>query len=265
MNETCVGGGARRLVDARFLRALNGNEKTELETHLAACSSCTERYRRLQLAERVASVGPERSFEEPSQLEIERIAGDLQLIESTADHFAWWRNMRGAFVGFSAAVAIAAAVAIFVVVKPPRETLTERGGTVQPSLSFAVYVINESGAIRAHTPGDPVQSKELLKLRASWDGVDPRHVAMAIVDAEGKVRVAQLGAPKGVSAGASIPGAVALAASAKGEALMYLVASQAAISDETLRSLVGARPEHEEVRRSLNAITVERRVLKIDP
>src|SRR5688572_17153957 len=101
MNPSCVDGGARRLVDARFLRVLDTHERTELESHLVACVACSERYRRLQLAERVAAVGPDRAFDEPSPLEIERIARDLDLVERPVDRFAWLKNLRAAMMGLS--------------------------------------------------------------------------------------------------------------------------------------------------------------------
>ena len=79
MNAECIGGSAKKLVDARFVRLLDDRERSALETHLAACGFCGERYRRLQLAERVVAVGAERAFEEPSPLEIDRIAADRWL------------------------------------------------------------------------------------------------------------------------------------------------------------------------------------------
>lgn len=259
----CANGRSRRLVDARFLRGLDAGEKNELELHLASCGPCTERYRRLQLAERVASVGPERAFEEPSPLEIERIARDLQLLEAPADRWAWLRDMRGAVAGLSAAVAIAAAIGVFVAVRPPQETLIARGGAEQRAATFSMFVIGADGAIRPYAEDGALKASELIKLRASWSGAEPKHVAVAIVDAAGAVRVAQLGAPKGASTGATIPGAIALAGSSAGDAIAYLLASESAIDESALRAAIAASPDAETLRASLKVLAVDRRVLHI--
>lgn len=263
MNETCANGQSRRLVDARFLRSLDAGEKNELEVHLASCGSCTERYRRLQLAERVASIGPERAFEEPSPLEIERIAADLQLLETATDRWSWLFNMKGAFTGLSAAVAIAAAIALFVIARPPQETLTERGGVEQRAATFSLFVIGADGAIRPYAEDAALKSSELIKLRASWSGVSPTHVAVAIVDASGAVRIAQLGAPKGAATGATIPGAIALAGSSAGDALAYVIASESAIDENMLRAAIAVKPNADVLRDSLKVLAVDRRVLHI--
>lgn len=269
MNETCVGGGARRLVDARFMRALDGNERNELETHLASCGWCSERYRRMQLAERVASVGPERAFEEPSALEIERIAQDLQLVDRTVGRFAWWREARGAMIGFGAALAVAAAAAMFFFVQPsnptPREAPPVMRGAGEVRASFSLFAINAQGAVRPYQPGTSISAAEVVKLRASWSGAELNHVAVAIVDASGNVRVAQLGAPKGSNESATIPGAVSLAGSATGEATTYIIASETPLADDALRDAVGRHPGADELRTALKAIAVDRRTITIEP
>jgi hypothetical protein len=261
MNTTCVGGGARRLVDARFSRTLSAGERSELEQHLVACAACSERYRRMQLAERVATVGADRALAEPSPFEVERIAADLGLVSRPVEQASWWSRRRAAFAGFTAAAAVAASLILFAVRTPPPEQVIERGAAAT-TLSFAVYVIGDGGAIRVHDQGSPVRADELLKLRASWTGVAPRSVAVAIVDAEGKVDVAALGAPKGAETGATIPGAVALAGRAPGNAIMYLFAFEGAAADRAaIAAAVENRPESP---RLPGALAVERRELPIE-
>lgn len=235
MISTCAGGPAPRLVDARFLRPLEDRERTELETHLSSCAWCGERYRKLQLAERIASVGMERAVEEPSALEIERIAQDLHLVESTVSQPSWLRILQSKLAGYSALVAVAAAVVLFLVLRPPQEILLERGGST-PGVTFSAFVINADGSIRPHDPAMPVKAGDNIKLRASWTKDQPAFVYAAIYLSDGTVQLAKLEAPQGPSTGATIPGAITLSKLFAG-AELRVIGSEVELDDEAAKTL----------------------------
>jgi hypothetical protein len=236
MVNVCAGGEGRRFVDARFLRPLADRERVELETHLSSCAWCGERYRKLQLAERVASVGVDRALEEPSALEIERIAQDLHLVESTGQSLGWWRALRGSIAGYSAVIAVAAAVAIFFAIRPPKEVLLERGGAAV-GVSFSAFVIAADGAIRAHEPAVAVSNTDHLKLRVSWSAAAPRIVYAVVALSDGTVELAELGEPSGAPTGATVPGAISMAKVPAEGAELWVVASDEPLDPEAAKTL----------------------------
>jgi hypothetical protein len=211
MNTECVGGRGNKLVDARFLRALDGAERGELERHLVACTSCSERYRRLQLAERVASVGPERAFEEPSPFEIERMAMDLGLVDRPERR--WSAFLRSRFLTTALpALAVTAAVSLFVIA--PRTLFedrpVERGEVANGPITVAAYVISANGDIRA-LAGDPrVHASDYLKLRVGFVDAARSRAAHAVeVRFDGFDRTFDLPNPGELAV--SVPDAIALA------------------------------------------------------
>lgn len=252
--NACAGGADRKLVEARFLRALDEGERKRLERHLLGCASCSEKYRRLQLAERVASVGTDRALEEPSFLEIERIAGDLGLFGPPKTARNWLP-----FAGLLAAVACAL---LLIVLRPqdPSETFTPRG---DPSgLTFAAYVIAADGAIRSHTAVAPVSKDDHLKLRVSRPDKGKPWPKMFLVIATDTPKVIELVAPEKNEPAASIPGAIPLAGLPSGKVTAYVIATDEA-DEQTLSEAVRDRPAADRVRQSLGRAVVERIELEV--
>jgi hypothetical protein len=224
MTVECIGGPARKLVDARFLRTLDAKERGALEIHLSACGFCTERYRKLQLAERVAASGAERAFDEPSPFEIDRIAIDLGLIERPRRR---WAELLRSRIFTAGIPALAVATLIALVVVSPRALFEERpiergesGGAV------AAYVVSSGGAIRALDGDRRVRPSDYLKLRIQVaDERASRSLAAIEVSCDGvRERIAM---PMSGERTISVPGAIALAALSRGSAVMHVVGKAA--------------------------------------
>jgi hypothetical protein len=240
VNSTCVGGAARKLVEARFVRPLLGTERERLEHHLGACAFCSERYRRLQLAERVAARGPG-AIDEPSPAEIERIAFDLGLAGDgsvASDWGAVKERLLGLLGGrgpLAALAGVLALVLLLIWVRPPRlgpeDGLVPRGEHGANAVSFQLYVVAADGSIRLNALEQPVSAADHLKLRASWTGEAPLSGAIEVylVPHDGAVRRIRLEAPArasspGGAAVASVPGAVGLDGMPGGRAKVVVVA-----------------------------------------
>lgn len=232
MGLSCTGGDGRVLIEQRFLRPLARAERERLEAHLSACVGCSERYRRLQLAERLAAGGPGAAGE-PAPQELERIAADLGLSEHVAP--SWRERLAGLRTPRWAPVALAAAAgaALVIAILPGRSgsppgprggELVERG-TAPPPVSFAPYALAADGsAARALGASGTVAPGELLKLRAALGaGIGPEQLrgVLVVIAAPGESLAAA--APRGVvlrppareaffgpegATAASVPGAV---------------------------------------------------------
>lgn len=206
-----------RLVDQRFSRSLSTNERHDLEAHLASSPVATERYRRLHLMERVAALGPERALEEPSPLEIQRIAHDLGLLEPEVAQVSFWTWLTSIrTVGFSLFAAAAFAAALLLI--PNAETVTERGGT---SWSASAYAVSSAGVERL---GDTVSTTQHLKFRVTREGEGALDaLSVVILDASGARHVVAVEAPTFETDTASVPGAVALDGFPSGATTVWLV------------------------------------------
>ncbi len=205
-----------RLVDQRFSRPLSASERQDLEAHLAASPIASERYRRLHLMERVAALGPERALEEPSPLEVQRIANDLGLLapDPEPSFLAWLTSFRTVGITVFAAAAFAAAVLLI----PTPELVQERGGT---AWSASAYAVSSGGVERL----GPTASRDThLKFRVTRDG-DSALTALSVVvkDASGATHVVPLEAPAFEGDTASVPGALALDAFPPGRTTFWLV------------------------------------------
>lgn len=223
-----------RLVDARFERDLSPEERASLEAHLVAAPEAAERYRRRHLIERVTALGPERALEEPSPMEIERIAGDLGLLEPTEAR-AWWRRFFALRVLGPAMVAVTAMVVLLV--STPRSELQERGAS--PSWSASAYAVSSTGV---RPLGGEVSRSEHLKFRITRAPTDELTALSAVVvDATGRAFVVALEVPP--VGDATIPGAVPLDAAAVGPAVVWLVAADDVDAEALPRDEVIARFE----------------------
>jgi hypothetical protein len=264
--KECSGDPARKLVDARFVRPLAERERARLESHLASCGSCSERYRRLQLADRVASIGPQRALDEPSPFEIERIARDLGLVEAPRP---WWQGLLGSravLAGVPAAVAAAALVLVFVfpqslVEQRDRGQLIERGTGPKP-VSFAAYVVGRDSRIRLHANDAAVYTSEYLKLRVAAAGVAKdalRSVQVVIVGERGGVSVLKMSVPDDRSPLRTVSGAVVLNALPPGHAVVYAIGAKEDLDEEAIRAAAAKKPGASELASALGD-----RVLGID-
>lgn len=205
-----------RLVDERFLRPLSAAERRDLEAHLVASPVATERYRRLHLMERVAALGPDRALEEPSPLEIDRIAGDLGLFEPEPQpsFLAWLTSFKT--VGFTVFAAAAFAAAVLLIPQP--EIVQERGGT---AWSASAYAVSSDGIERL---GATASRDEHLKFRITRDGAsDLGALSVVVKDAGGATHVLPLEVPAFERDTASVPGALALDAFPAGATTVWLV------------------------------------------
>ncbi len=241
----CDDRRCRRLVDRSFTRGrLSATERTDLEEQLAACPDCRERYRRLQLAERVAAHGPELAFERPSPAEIDRVADALGLLEPTPVRAGWRRP--AALLGLAAALAVGLLLAL----RPaptPDDGLAPRGDGAAPGPSWAAFAIGPDGAIQPSRPGLEVGAGASLKLRVAWSGAErgrlPGPVWVILVPASGPPLVTRLEAPDGPFAAASVPGAVRLDALPAGRLTIYARAGPE--PDDVLLRHVATRPPAE--------------------
>lgn len=218
-----------------------------MEGHLTACGSCRERYRKMQLAERVAAVGPEGDLDAPAPFEVERIAQDLGLTDPPRRPLSLL-GLRT--FGAAASVALAVAVAA-IFLRPPDDGLVARGGA-PTGISFSAYAVSQVRQVRPLAGGDQVFPADYLKLRATWAGdVGAIHgVEVVLVDAAGRVEHAHLEAPP-PAASASVPGAVSFAGMAPGALTTYVIAAPD-FELERVRRLVTARAPPDEVAAALD-------------
>jgi hypothetical protein len=241
--NACTARRDGKLIDARFARALSGRERSRMEDHLILCGTCRERYRRLQLAERVAAFGGDGDLDAPSPFEVERIAEGLGL---GAPRRRSWLDLRW----FAGAVSVAAAVALAgVYLRTGEDDLVARGGAeVKPS--FSLYALSDRGA-RPLSRGESVSSGEHLKLRVSGAPVEGVHVVL--VASDGRIEHASLAAPRD----GSVPGAVSLADLPAGTLTAYAITGRFDL--ETIRSLASTRAGSADLARALGpGASVER-------
>ena len=250
---TCTAKRAAKLIDARFLRPLSPRERSKMEDHLGACAVCRERYRKLQLADRVAAFGEE-ELDRPAPIEIDRIAQDLGLFEAPRVRTPWFALP---LVGTAAALALVAVLFV-----KPSDELIERGAG-PAGMTFSAYAISSEGP-RLLEDGGRVGASEHLKLRASWgesardiDGVD-----VLLVGGEKLVHV-RLAAPDRTSEVASVPGAISLSGFSKGRLTAYVIAAKS-FDLERVRSLAESRAPPEELVEALDAAAGERIDLEVE-
>lgn len=246
-----------RLVDERFRRPLSPAERESLEAHLVSSPTATERYRRLHLIERVTALGPERALEEPSPMEIDRIAVDLGLVEVPVQQpswLTWLLSLR--VIGMSTAAVAAAAVALFVLM-PPTETINQRG--VGPSrVTVSTYAVHTTG-IRRASDGATVSSGHHLKFRVAA-GAALSTFAAILVDESGRAYVAKLEAPAISDEPVAVPGSVALTGIAPGTVKLYLIASEDPVSVDEID---GRTVTEAELERRFGDRIVERSTLQL--
>lgn len=227
-----------KLVEARFTRALSPREEARLKDALAASPELSERYRRLQLAERVAAHGPEGGLEAPSPFEVERGARALGLMDPPARRrWVWTPWLAGASLALAAGVA-----ALVVAPVGMQEALQARGGAVSGA-SFAAYVVAPEGGFAELRDGVELTPEHRLKLRLSFEGPPTPldAVWVALVPATGAPRVERLSAPEGAMA--AVPGVVGLFGLPPGPVTVYVLAAPGAVDAGEVAAAVAGRPE----------------------
>ena len=246
--SACVATRAGKLIDQRFVRSLSDGERGRMDRHLEACGHCRERYRRMQLAERVAAHGADGPLDVPSPLEVERMAESLGLVAPERRGFSL--PVLPAFGGFaSLAVAL---IAIFFFMRPPPEYVGARGGAEGPSVS--AYAVGEK--IRLLESGAVVSAGEHLKLRASGlQGEVPVHVLL--VDGQGDVEHVELGTVDASTEIVTIPGAISLSELEPGRMAAYVIFSTD-FSLEAVQARAAARAPPEALAEVLEGATVRR-------
>jgi hypothetical protein len=244
--QTCVAKREGKLIDARFVRPLSDGERSKLEGHLVACGWCRERYRKLQLADRVTAFGAAAELDVPAPIEVERMARDLGLLDPEKPKRAWF-DLRIA----GAVVAVAFAVVLFV---RPSDDLVERGAA-PAAVTFSAYAGGE-GAWRLLEPGAQVAASEHLKLRAS--GEANGGVEVLLVGADGRVEHVHLLAP----VSSLVPGAIALEGLPTGKLTAYLIAAKS-FDPALARRLAAARAPAKELASALGGASVERIDLEV--
>ncbi len=261
MSAACIGGSAAKLVDKRFVQHLGTKDRVRLEDHLVACGWCTERYRRLQLFDRVAAAGPD-GIDVPSSFEVDRVAADLGLLADPKPAPTWWRWP--AFSGLAMAAALSLLFVVNVPTTPPGE-FTARGAIAAP-LSFSAFIIEGPNAVRPHDRDLPVPANAHLKLRAAWSDGETRdldaRVRVLMVDADDVARVVSLDPPRTAFDVVSVPGAVSLDKLPPGPATIYVVVGA---SDPSALTVAGtSRPTVDALKREVSgAIAIERFDLEI--
>lgn len=155
----------QKLVDAAFVGGLSPNERARMHDALAGSIDLQERYRKLQLAERVAALGPERALDEPSHFEIDRVAQRLGLLDAPPPPRRWFASWKIALP-----VVVAAAAAGLVLAPQAEQSsvsdpgaLVARGGEATPSIS----VYRTSAKSGFELVGASVESDAQLILRSS--------------------------------------------------------------------------------------------------
>ncbi len=239
---------AEKLVDQAFLRPLDAQERELLERHLMAYQESGERYRKIQLAQRVIaapSASPEALLEEPSPAEIERVAQGLGLFEEApekrASVFAWWP------LGLSAtALALAGVFALGPersgVSPRPDPGLVARGS--ERVRELATYIIRAKGGIEAARDGAELHPEDHLKLRVSWPKAQTplRSLWLVFVPRAGAPWARSLDAPKPSSEAVSIPGAVAVRRAGAGPLSVFILSSDQPLSKAAVLQHATALP-----------------------
>jgi len=247
-----------RLLDACFVRQLSAREYARLDALLLSSPELLQRYRRLQLAERVAAHGPEAGLETPSFAETDRIAARLGLLQPAPVSARWRAWLRRPPWIFQLTFAAGLALLVLVLVPKPAPEHIQMRGQVEAQVSFAAYRLSPQGQFSALQPGDKIHSKDRLKLRMSWADAPPQATGalwVAMIDAQGEVRTEALQTPSGQIA--AVPGVVGLWGLAPGPAWVYVV-SAPGLQAGALMSAVRARPTQDELRAELEAFGVLR-------
>ncbi|MCA9550294.1 MAG: hypothetical protein KC933_09680 [Myxococcales bacterium] len=229
-----------KLLEARFTRPLSPREVARLERALASSPELAERYRRLQLAERVVAHGPEAGLEQPSPFEVERGARALGLLDPPARRRPAWTPWV-----LGATFAMAAGLATLVVAPVGmQEVLQERGGAVS-GVSFAAYAVAPEGGFSELVEGARLTPEHRLKLRLSFQGpATPLDaVWVALVPTSGAPRVERLAAPEGNLA--AVPGVVGLFGLPAGPVAVYVLAAARGASPGEISAAVAGRPAPE--------------------
>jgi hypothetical protein len=246
---TCVAKREGKLIDERFIRPLNEREKRSMEDHLTACGVCRERYRKLQLADRVVAFGEE--IDQPAPAEIDRIAHDLGLFDAPRNP-PWF-----AVKWFGAAASVAALAVMLLLFVKPSDELVERGGT-DAVMTFSAYAIAPEGP-RLLENGARVTTAEHLKLRASGDA-HISGVEVLLVASDGTLDHVHLAAPQR----STVPGAISLSGLPPGKLTAYVVAAPS-FDLEKVRPLAARRADPQDLARALGDASVERIELEVAP
>lgn len=245
-----------RLLDACFTRPLSPREHERLDALLLSSPELLQRYRRLQLAERVAAHGPEGALETPSFAETDRIAARLGLLQPAPASARWRAWLRRPPWIFQLTLAVGLALLAFTLVPRDVPEHIQMRGQAGAQVSFAAYRLSPQGQFHQLEPGDAVHSKDRLKLRMSWAEA-PTEVSgalwVAMIDAQGQVRTEALQTPSGQIA--AVPGVVGLWGLAPGSASVYVV-SAPGLQAGALAAAVRSRPSEDALRAQLNAYGV---------
>lgn len=243
---------ASKLVDAAFEGGFSSKQGAKLQEVLASSGDAAQRYRRLQLAERVAAHGPEAALETPSEFEIDRIARNLGLL-APEPRPSRWRAWISPWV-LTGGLVLSSAVVLFTLSVPPPE-IQARGG--HDALSFSTYAITTQGAISVVSPGASLTPQDRLKVRLSWQGevLPLSGVWVGVVDQSGRVRVTSLAAPD--TQVATVPGLVDLGWVAPGDVRVYVVGSSTSLAESALVSALSPRPDAATIKESLGAVAVD--------
>lgn len=255
-------GEARRLRD-NFLGGISEVETAKMQDSLARSPRLAERYRRLQLAERVAAHGPQEALERPSPAEVDRVAARLGLLEPEPAPSVW--RARFAPWMFGAALAVSAALALFTVMPSAQQDVLRPRGGAATGASFSAYVVRPGGGFERIEPGARLGDQDRLKLRLSWSGAASAldAVWVVVVDGSGRVEVTRLEPPAGALG--AVPGVVGLWACASGVAKVYMVAAPTPLTKARLRAAVDGEPSAEVTASRLDAAGVQRFEVVIEP
>ncbi len=241
---------ASNLLDLAFTTGLDPKQQERLQEALVGSAELCERYRRLQLAERVAAHGPEVALEAPSEFEIDRMARGLGLMAPAPRVFRLRRWVRSWFV--PAGLALSAAVALFALNVPAPEPHLQARGSAE-GLSLSAYVVSAQGQITELSSGARLEATDRLKLRLSWQGeAQPLSaVWVGIVDHEGRVTMSELTAPEAQLA--TVPGFVDLPGTT-GPVRVYVMGTHRGLSQSALKSALSLRPDSEDLPSELKTI-----------
>lgn len=239
---------AEKLVDQAFLRPLDHRERERLERHLMAYQESGERYRKIQLAQRVIaapSASPQELLEEPSPAEIERIAQGLGLFEEAPREsrkvFAWWpMGLSAAALALAGVFALGPDLGRFGARTDPG--LVARGGEVE--ISFSTYIIRAKGGIEAARDGVPLRPEDHLKFRVSWPKKQTplQGLWLVFVPQTGAPWARSLDAPQPSSEAVSIPGAVAVRRAAPGPLSVFILSSDQPMTKASVLQHAAALP-----------------------
>lgn len=252
----CIGEGGQRLVEARFAGVLKAKEQERFERHLAACAACQERYRRLELAERVAAHGPSGAHESLGPGAYDRVAADLGLHDPPNPRAPW------AWLSLSVAGVMAVAAALVLFLRPPAELLIDRGD--QGAVSFAVFAAGSGGEVVPLQKDLPLRPGTPLKLRISAPAPTPIGGLVAAFVAGERVEWIPLEAPGSVEAATTVPGVVVVPPLAAGPAWLYLLGAERPLDRSGLEQALRSGPTPEALRAKASLVVVERRALVIE-